>query len=85
MQNLHQSTQNHEILYAEKFSKDEQVVIRPVLRKTKKFEDGGLMKIKKISTFCGDESRTVSLRQMMFGIVKDHRHTYNLYLNRYSL
>jgi hypothetical protein len=35
MQNLHQSTWDHEILYADRSSKDEQLLIRPFLSKTK--------------------------------------------------
>jgi hypothetical protein len=35
MQNLHQSTWDHEILYADRSSEDEQIVIRPALRETK--------------------------------------------------
>jgi glycogen debranching enzyme len=35
MQNFHQSTWNHETLYADRSSEDEQLLIRRVLRKTK--------------------------------------------------
>jgi hypothetical protein len=35
MQNLHQSTRDHEILYAERSSKDKQALVRPHLWKTK--------------------------------------------------
>jgi hypothetical protein len=35
MQNLHQSTWDHEILYTDRSSKDEQLLIRPFLSKTK--------------------------------------------------
>jgi hypothetical protein len=35
MQNLHQSMWDHEILYTDRFSKDEQLLIRPFLSKTK--------------------------------------------------
>jgi hypothetical protein len=35
MQNLHQSTWDYEILYTDRYSKDEQLLIRPFLSKTK--------------------------------------------------
>jgi hypothetical protein len=31
------------------------------------------------SSFYGDKSRTVAIRQMEFGAVKDHRHAYKFY------
>jgi hypothetical protein len=36
MQNLHQSTWDHEILYTDRFLKDEQLLMRPFLSETKK-------------------------------------------------
>jgi hypothetical protein len=83
MQNLHQSTWDHEILYSDRSSKDEQLLITPSLSKTKKYEHGGQLNVKIHSLFCGDNSSTVALRQMNFGIVKDHGHTYKVYLNHY--
>jgi hypothetical protein len=56
MQNLHQSTWDHEILYTDKSSKDEQLLIRPFLSKTKKYEHGGRLNVKIHILFCGDNS-----------------------------
>jgi hypothetical protein len=83
MQNLHQSTSEHEILYTDGSSKDEQLLMRPFFVKNKKYEHGGQLNVKIHSLFCGDNSWTVVLTQMNFGIVKDHGHTYKLYLNHY--
>jgi hypothetical protein len=74
---------DHEILYPNKSSKDKQLLIRPFLSKTKKYEHGGRLNVKIHSLFCGDNSRTVTLRQMNFGTVRDHGHTYKLYLDHY--
>jgi hypothetical protein len=41
------------------------------------------LNIKIRSLFCGDNSWTVALRQMNFGIVRDNGHTCNFYLNHY--
>jgi hypothetical protein len=83
MQNLHQSTWDHEILYTDRSSKDEQLLIRPFLSKTKKYEHGGRLNVKIRSSFCGDNSWTVALRQTNFGIVRDHGYTYKFYLSHY--
>jgi hypothetical protein len=83
MQNLHQSTWDHGIVYTDRSLKDEQLLITPLLSKTKKYEHGGRLNIKIHSLFCGDNSRTVALGQMNFGIVEDHGHTYKFYLNHY--
>jgi hypothetical protein len=56
MQNLHQSTWDHEILYTDRSSKDEQLLIRQFLSKTKKYEHGGCLNVKIHSLFCGDNS-----------------------------
>jgi hypothetical protein len=64
MQNLHQSTWDHEILYTDTHSKDEKLLIRPFLSKTKKYEYGGRLNVRIHSLFCGDNSWTVALRQM---------------------
>jgi hypothetical protein len=37
MKNLHQSTKDHEILFYDRSSEDEQLLIMPLLRKTKTF------------------------------------------------
>jgi hypothetical protein len=56
MQNLHQSTWDHEILYTDRSSKDEQLLVRPFLSKAKKYEHGGRLNVKIHSLFCGDNS-----------------------------
>jgi hypothetical protein len=56
MQNFHQSTWDHEILYTDRYSKDKQLLMRPVLSKTKKYEHGGQLNVKIHSLFCGDNS-----------------------------
>jgi hypothetical protein len=83
MQNLNQSTWEHEILYTDRSSKDEQLLMRQFLSKNKKYEHGGQLNVKIRSVFCGDNSWTVALGQMNFGIVNDHGHTYKFYLNNY--
>jgi hypothetical protein len=52
MQNLHQSTCDHEILCAGRSLKDEQLLIRPFLSKTKKYEHGRRLNVKIHSLFC---------------------------------
>jgi hypothetical protein len=47
--------------------------------KNKKYEHGGRLNVKIHSLFCGDNSLTVALRQMNFGVVRDHGHTYKFY------
>jgi hypothetical protein len=83
MQNLHQSTWELEILCTDRSSKDEQLLMRPFLSKTKKYEHGGQLNVKIHSLFCGDNSWTFALRQMNFSFVRDHGHTYKFYLNNY--
>jgi hypothetical protein len=56
MQNLHQLTWDHEILYTDRSSKDEQLLIRPFLSKTKKYEHGGRLNVEIHSLFCEDNS-----------------------------
>jgi hypothetical protein len=80
---LHQSTRGHESLYTDRSSNDEQLFIRPFLHKKKKYKHGGRLNVTLRSLFCGDNSRTVVLRQMNFGIVRDHEHTYKVYLNHF--
>jgi hypothetical protein len=46
----------HEILYTDRSSKDEQLLIRPFLPKNKKYEHGGRLNVKIHSLFCGDSS-----------------------------
>jgi hypothetical protein len=59
MQNLHQSTWDHEILYTDRSSKDEQLLT--IFVKNKKYEHGGRLSVKIHSLFCGDNSWTVHL------------------------
>jgi hypothetical protein len=58
MQNLHQSTWDHGSLYTDRSSKDEQLLIRPFLSKTKKkiyiYKHDGRLNVKIHSLFCGD-------------------------------
>jgi hypothetical protein len=56
MQNLHHSTWDLEILYADRSSKDEQLLIGPFFVKNKKYEHGGRLNVKIHSLFCGDNS-----------------------------
>jgi hypothetical protein len=42
--------------YTDRSSKDEQLLIRPFLSKTKKYEHGGRMNVKIRSLFCEDNS-----------------------------
>jgi hypothetical protein len=51
MQDLHQSTWDHEILYTDRSSNDEQLLIGPFLSKTKKYEHGGRLNVKIHSFF----------------------------------
>jgi hypothetical protein len=83
MQNLNQSTWDHGILYADRSSKDGQLLMRPFLWKTKKYERGGRLKAKVHILFYEDNSWTVAVRQMKFGIIEDHGHTYKFYFIHY--
>jgi hypothetical protein len=56
MKNLHHSTWDHEILYTDKSSKDEQLLVRPFFVKNKKYEHGGRFNVKIHSLFCGYNS-----------------------------
>jgi hypothetical protein len=80
MQNFHQLTWDHKILYTDRSSKDEQLLINHFC-KNKKYEHSDRLNVKIHSLFCGDNSWTVALRQMNFGIVRDLGHTYKFYLN----
>jgi hypothetical protein len=64
-------------LYADRSSKDEQLIIRSFVRKTKNTNvEGGL----ELKLTIGN-SGTVALRQLKFYRVKGHGHTYKFYLN----
>jgi hypothetical protein len=51
-----QPLQNDGILYTDRSLKDEQLLIRPFLSKTKKYEHGGRLNVKICILFCGDNS-----------------------------
>jgi hypothetical protein len=55
---------DHEITYAHRSSKDEQLLIRPLLQKNQKYKHGRQLKIKIHVWFYGDNSLIVGLRQM---------------------
>jgi hypothetical protein len=76
-------TWDHEILHTDRSSNDEQLLIRPFLSKTEKYEHDGRLNVKIHSLFCGDNLWTVSLKQMNVGVVRDHGHTEKFYLNYY--
>jgi hypothetical protein len=63
MQNLHQSKWDHKILYADRTSEDEQLLIRPLLRELKKYEHGGRLNVKVNILFYGENSWIVARRQ----------------------
>jgi hypothetical protein len=46
------------------------------VKKRQKYEHGKWVKVKINFLFYGDNSLNVALRRMTFGLVKDHRHTY---------
>jgi hypothetical protein len=77
MQNLRQSEGDHEILYANRPSKDDQFLTR-LFKKNNKYECGGRLKFKTHILFYGDNKRTFTLavRQIQFGKLKDYGHTY---------
>jgi hypothetical protein len=56
MQNLRQSTWDYEVLYTDRSSKDEQLLIRPFFVKNKKYEHGGRLNVTIRILFCGDNS-----------------------------
>jgi hypothetical protein len=56
MQNLHQTKWDDEILYTDRSLKDEQLLMRPFLSKTKKYEHGDRLNVKIHILFCGDNS-----------------------------
>jgi hypothetical protein len=55
-ENFHLSTWDRDILYADRSSEDEQLLIRLFLRKTKSTNHGGLSKRKIHISFYGDNS-----------------------------
>jgi hypothetical protein len=61
-QNLCQSTWDHEILYDDRPSKDEQLLMRLLLWRTKKY-NGGWLKVKIYILFYGDNSWTIALQK----------------------
>jgi hypothetical protein len=51
--------------------------------KNKKYERGGRFKVKVHILFCGNNSWTVAVSQMKYGIAEDHGHTYKFYFIHY--
>jgi hypothetical protein len=82
MQNLHQSTWDHGILYVDRSSKEGQL-LETIFVKNKKYERGGQLKFKLHILFCGENSWTVAVSKIRFGIVEDHRRTYKFYFINY--
>jgi hypothetical protein len=67
---------DHAIWHADRYSEDEQLLVRLFLRKDKKYEHCGRLNIKiHILLFYRDNSRTIELRQMKFCLVNDYGHT----------
>jgi hypothetical protein len=85
IQNLHQLTRDHEILYADRSSEDEQRLIWTLLRESKKYEHDWQLKFKIHILFCGDNSWAVALKQTKFGTMKDRGPSYKFYLKNSSL
>jgi hypothetical protein len=56
MQNLHQSTWDHKILYADRYLEDEQLLIRSLLRESEKYEHSGRLNVKTHILFYGENS-----------------------------
>jgi hypothetical protein len=82
MKNLHQSTWDHGILYADRSLKYGQLLTRPCFSKTKNMNVVADWKLKFIF-FYGDNSWTVAVSQMKFGVVENHGHTYKFYFIYY--
>jgi hypothetical protein len=84
MQNLNQLMWDHEILYVDRSSEDEQLSTRQLFRKTKKTNMAGSWNLKCTYCFMGN-SWTIALRQTKFGTVKDHGRSYILFESLFSL
>jgi hypothetical protein len=84
MRNLYHSTQEHEIFYSDRFSEDEQLLIRPFCENEKLEYSGRLIFKIHILSYV-ENSQTFALSQLKFCTLKDHGHTYNFYLNHYFL
>jgi hypothetical protein len=74
MQNLHQSTWDHEILYTDRSSNDEQLLMKPVLSETKNTNMAAIWMLKFIVCFV-----EATHKPLHFGIVRDHGRTYKFY------
>jgi hypothetical protein len=83
IQTLYQSTWDHETWYADRSSKDKQLLIRPLLWKSKNTNMAGSWKLKFTLHFMERTHELLHLRQMTCCTLKDHGHAYNLHLNRY--
>jgi hypothetical protein len=69
----------HEILCADKSSKNEQLLIRPLV-KNQKYECGGQLKLEFIFRFMETTHKPSHLKQIKFVAVKDHGHTYRRFI-----
>jgi hypothetical protein len=56
MKDLHSSAWDHAILYADRSSKDKQLLVRPPFVRNKEYERGGQFKDKILILFYGDNS-----------------------------
>jgi hypothetical protein len=70
MQNFHKSKLGHDILHSDRSSKGKQLSINHFCEK--KWECGEQLKFKIYLLLYGDNSRTVALRDIMFGTVNGH-------------
>jgi hypothetical protein len=71
MQNVHQSMWDHGILYSDRPSEDEQLLLRPLLWKTKNTNMAGGWNLKFTLGFMETTHEPLHLRQIKFGTVKD--------------
>jgi hypothetical protein len=76
-------TWDHDILDDDKYSKGQRILMREFLWKNEKFNRVGWLKVKNPYLFHGDNSRIVALREIKFGVLKDHGYTYKFYLKHY--
>jgi hypothetical protein len=82
MKNLHQSTWDHNILYADISSEGEQRTLnKATFARNQKYEHGERLKVKIKILFYAEKSLTVTRRRMKFFTSKDHGNTYKLYSN----
>jgi hypothetical protein len=78
IQNLHQSTWDHEVLYADISSKDKQLLIRSLLRKTKNSNMEGLRMLKFTYFMERIHELFLARRQLKFCTFKDRKYLFYL-------